>query len=53
MAKRKRSKRTKKINRTSKSLRVDVSLLLAVIDELNELGSVREVIVRPISCTVE
>ena len=37
MAKRKRSKRTKKINRTSKSLRVDVSLLLAVIDELNEL----------------
>ena len=37
MAKRKRSKRTKKINRTSKSLRVDVSLLLAVTDELNEL----------------
>ena len=37
MAKRKRSKRTKKINRTNKSLRVEVSLLLAVIDELNEL----------------
>ena len=37
MAKRKRSKRIKKNNRTSKSLRVDVSLLLAVIDEMNEL----------------
>ncbi len=37
MAKRKRSKRTEKTIRTSKSLRVDVSLLLAMIDELNEL----------------
>ena len=37
MTNRKCSKRTKKINSTSKSLRVDVSLLLAVTDEINEL----------------
>ncbi len=37
MAKGKRSKRTEKTNHPSKSLRVDVSLLVAVIDELNEL----------------
>ena len=37
MAKRKRSKRTEKTRPTSKSLRVDSSLLTTLIDEIDEL----------------